>query len=361
MMQTSRCVRYFLVRLALTGYCELLVDVEEETALEYRVLTDPLHRYVVSQIDMALRKNNYKRKKGEEDFLHLQKPLFVTFLIIYLIILIGNLIILATICYNSRLHTPMYFFLANLSFLDITYTSTTFPKMLVNFFLLKTPVSLTACLVQLYFFMCFACVEFTLLTAMAYDRYVAICIPLRYMVIMNKVTCLQLSAGAWIVGFLDPIAHTVLFSQLSFCGPNEINHFFCDITSILRLSCSSTHIIETLTYVIASVVLLNMFVLTLTSYIYIISAILKIRSSDGRRKTFSTCTSHLTVVLLLYGAISIMYVRPRSTYSQNYNKIYSLLYIALVPLCNPFIYSLKNKELKNFLTLKGLQRVKLMT
>ncbi|XP_069057621.1 olfactory receptor 6N1-like [Pleurodeles waltl] len=230
--------------------------------------------------------------------------------------------------------------------------------MLVNFFQGMTRVSLAACLLQSYFCMSMICTEFILLTAMAYDRYVAICIPLHYTVTMNKLTCLQLSAAAWIGGLLDPVAHIVLMSKLSFCGSNIINHFLCDMTALLMLSCSSTQIIETLTFTIALTVIMALFILTLTSYVYIISAILKIRSSEGRHKTFSTCASHLTVVLLFYGAVFIMYVRPTSSYSLKYDKILSFLYIAAVPLCNPFIYSLKNKELKNALFGNIHKRVK---
>ncbi|XP_078510186.1 olfactory receptor 5F1-like [Lissotriton helveticus] len=289
---------------------------------------------------------------GFSDFLQFQELLFVAFLLIYMITLVGNLVILGTICYNTNLHTPMYFFLANLSFLDITYTSITFPKMLANFFLQKSHVSLTACLLQLYFVIALVSTEFILLAVMAYDRYVAICNPLRYTVIMNKVRCLQLSAGAWIFGLLEPIPQVALISKLTFCGSNEINHFFCDLAELLKLSCSSTQIIETMTYGIAVIVVMGTLLLILTSYTYIISAILKIRSSTGRSKTFSTCASHITVIILFYGPLCILQVRPTSAYSQNYSKIYSLLYVAAVPLCNPFIYSLKNEELKKALTKK---------
>ncbi|XP_078510188.1 olfactory receptor 5AN6-like [Lissotriton helveticus] len=286
---------------------------------------------------------------GFSDYPRAKVPLFTFFLLIYLITLAANSVIIGTICRSSKLHTPMYFFLANMSLLENIYTSISFPKMLVNFFRGMTRVPLAACLLQSYFCMSMICTEFILLTAMAYDRYVAICNPLHYTAIMNKAACLQLSAAAWIGGLLDPVVHIFLISKLSFCGSNVINHFLCDMTALLMLSCSSTQIIETLTFTIALTIIMALFILTLTSYVYIIAAILKIRSSEGRRKTFSTCASHLTVVLLFYGAVFIMYVRPTSSHSPKYDKIFSFLYIAAVPLCNPFIYSLKNKELKNAL------------
>ncbi|XP_069075018.1 olfactory receptor 6Y1-like [Pleurodeles waltl] len=201
------------------------------------------------------------------------------------------------------------------------------------------------------------CTEFILLTIMAYDRYVAICNPLRYAVIINRTLCIKLSIGIWVFGFLEPIPYTVLFAELSYCKTNHINHFYCDITALLDLSCTSTHNIENVTYFLGAVLVMTTLFLILISYINIISAILRIQTKEGRHKTFSTCASHLTMVILFYAAILIMYMRPATTYSMNQNKIFSLLYTALTPLLNPFIYSLKNRDFKNALTKRRCRRM----
>ncbi|XP_069057628.1 olfactory receptor 8D1-like [Pleurodeles waltl] len=289
---------------------------------------------------------------GFSDSPHLQVPLFLAFLLIYLMTLVGNLLIMITIYSSSLLHSPMYIFLTNLSFLDITYTSVIFPQMLVNFFNEGTDLSLSECLVQMYFFTVMASTEIILLTLMAYDRYVAICNPLRYTVIMSKAVCTRLAAGCWTVGIIDTIPHTVLISQLSFCVTHTINHFFCDISAMMNISCSDTWKIEILTYVMGSIQTLMSFALIIISYVNIAFSVLKIRSKDGRHKAVSTCTSHLIVVILFYGSVSFSYMRPTSSYSKVDNKILSLSYIAVTPLCNPIIYSLKNTEFKNALRKK---------
>ncbi|XP_069506034.1 olfactory receptor 8D1-like [Ambystoma mexicanum] len=286
---------------------------------------------------------------GFSDFPQLKVPLFVAFLMVYLVTLGGNLIIFTLVCCNTQLHTPMYFFLTNLSFIDVTFTTTIFPKMLADFFAERPTFSLTECLVQLYFFMALVYGEFFLLTVMAYDRYVAICNPLRYSVIMSKALCSQLSAGAWVLAFLGPVPHTVMTSALSFCKSHLVNHFFCDITALMKISCTSTRRIETLSFITGTVVQVFSLLPIIISYIHIISAILKIQSVEGRSKAFSTCASHLTVVILFFGSLIIMYLRPPSMYSLNQNKVFALLYCAIVPLFNPIIYSLKNKELRNAL------------
>ncbi|XP_078510159.1 olfactory receptor 1G1-like [Lissotriton helveticus] len=301
-----------------------------------------------------MKEDNQSSKKdflivGFSDFPHLQVPLFATFFLIYLLTLMGNFLIIATVYSNSHLHTPMYFFLTNLSFTDICYTSVIFPQMLAHFFQEGTHVSFTECLVQVYFFMVMVVVEYLLLSVMAYDRYVAICKPLHYMTIMNTSVCIQLALGTWISSFLIPLAHTVSFSHLSFCTTHTINHMFCDITALLKISCSNKHSIETLTYIVGPIVALTSFSLIIISYINITSSILKIKSKEGRQKTFSTCVSHLTVVVLFYASLFGTYVRPTSTYSMRDNKIASLSYIAVTPLCNPIIYSLKNTTFNNAL------------
>ncbi|XP_078510104.1 olfactory receptor 5V1-like [Lissotriton helveticus] len=286
---------------------------------------------------------------GFSDVPQIQVPLFVAFLLVYLMTVLGNLLILVTIASISHMHTPMYFFLTNLSFLDIVYTSSIFPKMLINFFTESRYISLTECLLQTYFFAFFMSTEFVLLAVMAYDRFVAICKPLRYMAIMNKAICTRLSALSWITGLLDPVPHTIMMSKLSFCASHAVNHFFCDITALMKLSCTSTRTVETMTYIFGTIVVLLPFILIITSYINILLAILKIRSTEGRHKTFSTCASHLTVVILFYGSVCSTYMRPTSTFSVEANKIFALSYIAVTPLCNPIIYSLKNQEFKTAL------------
>ncbi|XP_029437264.1 olfactory receptor 1019-like [Rhinatrema bivittatum] len=283
---------------------------------------------------------------GFPEFPDLQIPLFLLFLLIYLIILMGNLTIIALTCLGPRLHTPMYFFLCNLSFLDISSTSVTFPKLLDILLRKKQRISISGCFAQLYLFVALAAEEFFLLTVMAYDRYVAICHPLHYRMIINKRLCVLMATGSWILGFLYPVTHTVLFSLLSFCESNEINHFFCDYSALLKLSCSSASTIEIVTYVVAVFIAGPCFISTLVSYVYIISTILTIHSREGRRKAFSTCSSHLTVVILYYGTLMCLYMKPASMQSLDQNKLFSLLNNVLIPLLNPLIYSLNNKAVK---------------
>nr|XP_033780464.1 olfactory receptor 1009-like [Geotrypetes seraphini] len=240
----------------------------------------------------------------------------------------------------------MYFFLCNLSFFDICCTSITLPKLLDVSLTLNRHISAVGCFTQVYFFMMSLCEEFLLLTLMAYDRYVAICHPLHYSIIMNRRRCILMVTGTSIIGFLEPVTHTVLLSHFSYCGTKEINHFFCDLSALLKLSCSSTSLVDLLSYILAMLIMLPCFLLTLTSYVYIISAILRIRSSEGRRKAFSTCSSHLSIVILFYVTLTGLYIRPTSTQSVDQNKIYALLYNVLIPLFNPVIYSLKNRQVK---------------
>ncbi|XP_069506044.1 olfactory receptor 5V1-like [Ambystoma mexicanum] len=287
---------------------------------------------------------------GFSDLPQLQVPLFAALLLVYLMTLAGNLLIMATIYCNVHLHTPMYFFLSNVSFIDICHTSNIVPELLVHFFQEGLHMSMTECLLQVYLFMGMVCTEVLILTVMAYDRYVAICNPLRYMTIMNKDVCMQLAVGSWAVGLLVAVPYVALLSGLSYCGTHTINHIFCDLTALMKISCSSTRRIEVLIYVSGSMITMLSFVLIITSYINIASCIMKIKSSGGRRKAFLTCASHLTVVLLFFGTMCSTYIRPTSTYSMKENKILSLSYITVTPMCNPIIYSLKNAEVK-----KGLR------
>ncbi|XP_029437217.1 olfactory receptor 5V1-like [Rhinatrema bivittatum] len=283
---------------------------------------------------------------GFPEFPNLQIPLFLLFLLIYLIILMGNLTIIALTCLDPRLHTPMYFFLCNLSFLDISSTSVTLPKLLDIILRKGKSISVQGCLTQMYCFLCFTYVEFVIISVMAFDRYIAICHPLRYGVIMNQKLCILMATVSWILGFLEPATHTILLSHFSYCGSSEINHFFCDLSALLKLSCTSTSTIDSITYIMGVILGLPCFTATLTSYVYIISSILRIRSKEGRRKAFSTCSSHLTVVILFYGTLICLYVRPTSMQSLDQNKLIALLYNVLIPLFNPIIYSLKNREVK---------------
>ncbi|XP_069506045.1 olfactory receptor 5V1-like [Ambystoma mexicanum] len=292
---------------------------------------------------------------GFSDLPQLQVPLFAALLLVYLMTLAGNLLIILTIYCNSHLHTPMYFFLSNVSFIDICHTSNIFPQMLAHFFQDGTHMSMTECLLQVYLFIGMLCTEILVLTVMAYDRYVAICNPFQYMTIMTKDVCMQLAVGSWAVALLIPVPYIILLSGLTFCGTRTINHYFCDFTALMKISCSSTLPIEVLIYVSGSMVTVMSFILIITSYINIISSILKIKSKGGQHKAFLTCTSHITVVLLFYGSSSSAYLRPTSAYSMKENKIVSFAYIAVTPLCNPIIYSLKNAEVK-----KGLSRCLLL-
>ncbi|XP_073466930.1 olfactory receptor 5A2-like [Aquarana catesbeiana] len=275
--------------------------------------------------------------------------MFLIFLIIYLLTVLGNLIIVTVICMNPELHSPMYFFICNLSFLDIAYSSVTQPKLLSIFITGPSAISFPACIAQLYVFMSLACTEFVSLTAMAYDRYVAICKPLHYMVLMKRTVCLQLAIICWVVGFLDPLAHTVVISRLPFCKPPVLNHFYCDLSQLLSLSCEDKLFIEIMTYLVGSAVALPAFLLTLVSYVFIISTILNISSSSGRHKAFSTCTSHLTVVTLFYGTVLVMHMRPSSQNLLKQDKPLSVLYTAVTPMMNPLIYSFRNKDVKKAL------------
>ncbi|XP_075114188.1 olfactory receptor 5AR1-like [Leptodactylus fuscus] len=284
------------------------------------------------------------------DLPHLQIPLYIIFLIFYLNIIFGNTAVFLAILSNSHLHTPMYIFLSNLSLMDISYTSTTLPKLL---FMLSTQhkvMSLVGCMTQMYFFIVFACMEMILLAVMAYDRYVAICHPLHYTLLMSPRTCLIAIISVWVAGLSEPIVLTMLVANLSFCSSNQIDHFFCDPSPLLKLSCSDTTHVTITTFIFGGLLGMCTFTPTLVSYIYIIYNILNIHSAVGRRKTFSTCTSHLTCVLLFYGTTFTSYMRPTSMYSPKQDKYFSLLYIILVPLLNPVIYTFKNKQFKEAFT-----------
>ncbi|XP_073411845.1 olfactory receptor 5AR1-like [Dendrobates tinctorius] len=282
--------------------------------------------------------------QGLTEILELNFPIFLTILILYILIILGNLTVIVVILGSPHLHSPMYILLLNLSFLDITYTSNILPNLLSILLTERKMISFLACMVQLYFFIALASTEFFLLAAMAYDRYVAICQPLHYASLMSLKHCTGLATSAWIIGLLDPAGHISLVSQLSFCASHHIDHFFCDLSPLLKISCSDTSKVEIMNYIAGSLLGLSTFLLTLISYVFIIVAILKIKSTEGRYKAFSTCSSHLTCISIFYGTVICLYMRPASSYSPEQDKFFALLYIVLVPLLNPILYSLKSHD-----------------
>uniref|UniRef100_A0A8C5RSE0 Olfactory receptor n=1 Tax=Laticauda laticaudata TaxID=8630 RepID=A0A8C5RSE0_LATLA len=286
---------------------------------------------------------------GFGNILEFQILLFLVFLVIYLVTMLGNFLIVVLIIAEYHLHTPMYLFLINLSCLETCYISTIFPRMLDSFLTGNQLMPLNSCFTQLYFFGGLATAECYLLAAMSYDRYLAVCKPLHYVTIMSMKTCLKLAGCSWIIGFLVNSVPTYLIKQLVFCGPNVINHFFCDFTPLLQASCSNTMKIQLLIFILSAVFGLLPFLLTLVSYGYIVKNILRIPSTIGKKKTFSTCSSHLTVVTLFYGTIVIVYVLPKTRTLRDLNKICSVFYTILTPLVNPFVYSLRNKDIKQAL------------
>ncbi|XP_030042308.1 olfactory receptor 8D4-like [Microcaecilia unicolor] len=282
---------------------------------------------------------------GFSEFPELQLPLFILFLLLFTMAVLGNLLVICIVYADRHLHIPMYFFLANLSILDIFSMTVTVPKLLAILLTQSNTISFSACILQIYGYMASVGTEYLLLTAMAYDRYVAICNPLRYPIIMNKRICALLAAVSWTTGFLDPLPHLITISKFSFCDVNEINHFFCEITAVLKLSCTDTSVIQTMTFIMSAFTVFAPFLLTLISYVFIISTILKIRSREGKSKAFSTCSSHLTVIALLYGTMMAVYYQPESRDSMKSNKLPTAVYTVTPPLLNPLIYSLRSKEL----------------
>nr|XP_033815946.1 olfactory receptor 2A5-like [Geotrypetes seraphini] len=285
---------------------------------------------------------------GLPNQLRIQNVLFIVFLLIYIATVTGNALIISVTRLDHHLHTPMYFFLSNLSFLDISYSSSIVPRMLINF-LSSRYISYLGCTTQMYVHLSLGGTECFLLAVMAYDRYVAICNPLRYAIIMNNKACMKIAAGSWICGFLDALVHTVLALQLPYCGPNEINHFLCEVPAVLNLACTDISINKIVIFACAIVVVLFPFLLILFSYIHILSTVLRIRSAEGRYKAFSTCASHLMVVTLFYGAVIFMYMKPKSEHSQEQDKMATLFYSVVTPMLNPMIYSLRNQEVKGAL------------
>nr|XP_008174179.1 olfactory receptor 5V1-like [Chrysemys picta bellii] len=275
--------------------------------------------------------------------------LFSVFLVIYLITLGGNIVIMVVIRADSHLHTPLYFFLFHLSFVDICYSSVTVPNTLRNFLEAHKTISVNGCIAQLFFILLSAGAEVLILSAMPYDRYAAICDPLRYMERMSKGICVLLVSGAWTMGFFYALLNTVFTLKLRFCGYNQIHHFSCELPPLLQLSCTDTLTNQVVLLTSAVIFGSSSFLLTLISYIHIISTVLRIRSAEGRRKAFSTCSSHLIVVGLFYLTGFLQYTKPSSVSSVVLDEIFSIQYSVLTPMLNPIIYSLKNKEVKTAL------------
>ncbi|XP_013909868.1 PREDICTED: olfactory receptor 6B1-like [Thamnophis sirtalis] len=275
----------------------------------------------------------------------LQIPLFCLFLVIYIATMVGNILIILLVVTNPHLHTPMYFFLSNLSCLEVCYSCNILPIMLANvLYGGQTTVSVTGCIMQHCLFCLLVIFECCLLLAMSYDRYVAICKPLHYTTLMNDKVCIQLIIGSWIHSLFVMSIVLYLMCQLKFCGPNEIHHFFCELNPISKLACSDIHLIELVTISLSALSILFPFFLILVSYIFIISTIMRMSSVSGRKKAFSTCSSHLIVVSIYFSTLIIVYMLPKTDGLREINKVLCLFYTIVTPLFNPLIYSLRNRE-----------------
>ncbi|XP_051848116.1 olfactory receptor 13D1-like [Antechinus flavipes] len=271
---------------------------------------------------------------------------FLLSLIMYIMILLGNSFLITIIILDSHLHTPMYFFLSNLSFLDICYTSSSVPLILLNFLSEEKSISFVSCGAQMFFSLALGSTECVLLTVMSYDRYVAICRPLRYPIIMNKELCGWMAASSWMAGVLNSLVQTVLAMRLPFCGNNVIDYLTCEILAVLKLACTDISL-NVIIMVISNVILLVIPVLLIViSYAFILITILRINSVEGRKKAFSTCSAHLTVVTMFYGTILFMYMKPKSKNSHATDELIALFYAVVIPMLNPIIYSLRNKDVK---------------
>ncbi|XP_078520444.1 olfactory receptor 1F1-like [Lissotriton helveticus] len=286
---------------------------------------------------------------GLSDVPQLQTTLFALFLAMYLVGVLGNGTIIPLITVYSELHTPMYFLIRNLSLVDLCLMTVIVPKLLITIISEQKTIQFVNCMSQLFFFLLFAGMETILLGVMAYDRYVAICNPLHYLVVMNRNLLALLVAGCWMTGLFNSLLHSVTISLLSFCSMNKIQQFFCDIPPLLKLSCSDTTTSELLLLVEASAITMVCILSVIISYGNIIAAILRMSSSEGRHKAFSTCSSHLITVALYYGTILFIYIRPTSTYSLEKDKVVTVMYTVVTPMLNPFIYTLRNKQVKEAL------------
>ncbi|XP_008840246.1 olfactory receptor 5AN1-like [Nannospalax galili] len=283
---------------------------------------------------------------GFSDFPRITALLFIIFLLIYIMTLTGNLCLIVLIRMDPHLHTPMYFFLNNLSFIDLCYVTSTVPKLLFSFFREKQTISVVGCAVQYFFFSMLATSESCLMTAMAYDRYAAICNPLLYSSIMSPTICVRMVMGSYMGGLTCSLSQICALLQLHFCGPNVIRHFFCDVSQLIHLSCTDTFFAEVLLAILATIFGIMNALIIVVSYVYIILSIMKITSTKGRSKAFNTCVSHLTAVSLLYTSGVFVYLRSSSGVSSSFDRFTSMFYIVLNPMLNPLIYSLRNKEIQ---------------
>ncbi|XP_007957247.1 olfactory receptor 8H1-like [Orycteropus afer afer] len=275
--------------------------------------------------------------------------LFSLFLLIYLITVLGNAGMILVIHLDRHLHTPMYFFLSHLSFLDLSYSTAITPKTLENLQTSSTYISFAGCFTQLYFFIFLAVTECFLLSSMAYDRYIAISNPLQYSVFMSMTLCHSLVTTSYVMAFCESFSIVISMNELHFCDSNVINHFFCDTTPVLVLSCTDTHNIEITIFILSGSTLMVSLIIISVSYVSIVSTILKIKSTSGKRKAFSTCASHLLGVSIFYGIIIFTYLKPRKSYSLGKDQVASIFYTIVIPMLNPLIYSLRNKEVNNAL------------
>ncbi|KAM9210111.1 olfactory receptor-like protein DTMT [Dugong dugon] len=278
-----------------------------------------------------------------------QNQFYALFLAMYITTILGNLVIIVLIRLDSHLHTPMYLFLSNLSFSDLCFSSVTMPRLLQNMQSHVPFISYAGCLAQMYFSLFFGDLESFLLVAMAYDRYVAICFPLHYTAIMNPQLCLSLVAFSWVLTTFHAMLHTLLMARLCFCANKVIPHFFCDMSALLKLACSDTQVNELLIFIMGGLILVIPFSLITMSYVRIVSSILKVPSARGIRKAFSTCGSHLSVVSLFYGTVIGLYLFPSANNSTTKETVMAMMYTVVTPLLNPFIYSLRNRDMKGAL------------
>nr|XP_002718100.1 olfactory receptor 4E1 [Oryctolagus cuniculus] len=296
----------------------------------------------------------YFRLRGLSVNQKVQLAAFSMFLVFYVLTLMGNVLIIITIVCDRRLHTPMYFFLSNLSFIDVCHSTVTVPKMLVDTWSAGKFISFGACVTQMFFLHLFACTEIFLLTVMAYDRYVAICKPLQYMTVMDWKVCVLLAVALWTGGTIHSIALTSLTIKLPYCGPDEIDNFFCDVPQVIKLACTDTHIIEILIVSNSGLISVVCFVVLVVSYAVILVN-LRQQLSEGRQKALSTCAAHLTVVTLFLGHCIFIYSRPSTSLPED--KVVSVFFTAVTPLLNPIIYTLRNEDMKNALNkLMGRQK-----
>ncbi|XP_006886676.1 PREDICTED: olfactory receptor 2A12-like [Elephantulus edwardii] len=280
--------------------------------------------------------------------------LFTFFLLVYLTTLVGNGLIITLIYLDSHLHTPMYFFLSILSLVDMSYVTTTVPQMLVNMLCPRRTISWGACVAQMFIFLVLGIAECVLYAIMAYDRYVAVCFPLHYTLRMNHSTCIRMVIICWSISITGALIYTVFTMHLPYCGPYKINHFFCEVPAVLKLACTDTSFNDHLDFILGFILLLVPLSLILASYVRIFASILRIRSAQGRFKSFSTCASHITVVIMFYGPAMMMYMRPGSWYDPERDKKLALFYNVVSAFLNPIIYSLRNKDVKGaFLKVLG--------